>query len=92
MRTGLGSGDYGEFTFLDIINLISFVVGMMNLNENLTQGDKQDLLETFSTKADMLLKEIHSHLQDQDNKIDMILEELRNDSRRNFQSSGSAHD
>lgn len=77
---GLGSGENGQFSFLDTINLISFFIGIMNLNENLTQGDKQELLETFSKKADDLLKEIHSHLQIQDDKIDKILEVLSNDS------------
>jgi len=52
---------------------------MMNLNENLGQGDKQELLETFSKKADYLLKEIHQHLQSQDQKIDKILEVISND-------------
>ena len=80
MSFGLGNGENGEFTFLDSISLLSFLIGLMNLNENLTQGDKQDLLETFSQKADDLLKEIHSHLQEQDSKIDKILEELTNDS------------
>ena len=77
---GLGSSENGQFTFLDTINLISFMIGVMNLNENLTQGDKQDLLETFSQKADDLLNEIHSHLKEQDIKIDRILEELNHDS------------
>lgn len=81
---GLGSGENGEFTFLDILSILSFMIGTMNLNENLTQGDKQDLLKEFSTKADILLKEIHSHLETQDNKLDKILEEISNDSRRNF--------
>ena len=83
-RKGLGSGDNGEFTFLDTLSILSFIIGTMNFNENLTQGDKQDLLEEFSSKADVLLKEIHSHLEEQDNKLDKILEELSNDSRRNF--------
>ena len=74
-------GENGEFTFLDTLNLISFFIGIMNLNENLTQGDKQDLQETFSQKADDLLTEIHSHLQKQDDKIDKILEVLNNDRR-----------
>ena len=78
--TGLGSGDHGEFTFLDTISLISFMIGVMNLNENLTQGDKQDLLKTFSQEAERLLNEIHHHLQEQDEKIDRILEELSHDS------------
>lgn len=56
------------------------MVGFMNLDENLTQGDKQELLETFYRKADELLSEIHSHLEQQDKKIDMILKELSHDS------------
>lgn len=70
----LGSGDGGEFTFLDIVSIVSFFVGLMNYDENLTQGDKQDLMEEFSKKADALLREIHDHLSDQDHKIDILLE------------------
>ena len=66
---GLGSGDNGEFTFLDIISLTSFLIGIMNLDENLTQGDLQD-------KAQLILDEIHEHLQQQDDKIDEILRRL----------------
>ena len=80
MKRGLGSGENGEFTFLDTLNILSFLIGTMNFQENLTQGDKQELLEVFSKKADDLLKEIHSHLEEQDNKIDKILEVLSHDS------------
>ena len=86
-RKGLGSGENGEFTFLDTLGILSFIIGTMNLNENLTQGDKQDLLQEFSSKADLLLKEIHSHLEKQDNKLDKLLEEKSNDNRRSIQSS-----
>lgn len=79
-KNGLGSGDNGEFTFLDILGIISFFVGIMNLNENLNQGDKQELLEKFSEEAERLLNEIHLHLQEQDEKIDKILKELEYDS------------
>lgn len=86
-RKGLGSGENGEFTFLDTLGILSFIIGTMNLNENLTQGDKQDLLQEFSSKADLLLKEIHSHLEKQDNKLDKLLEEMSNDNRRSIRSS-----
>ena len=76
---GLGSGENGQFTFLDTIGLMSFFIGMMNYGENLTQGDKQELLETFSRKADDLLGEIHDHLQQQDEKLDKLLEGVNND-------------
>ena len=72
MIKGLGSGDDGEFTFLDIISLTSFLIGIMNLEENLTQGDLQD-------KTQLILDEIHSHLQEQDDKIDEILRRLNNE-------------
>ena len=80
---GLGSGNNGEFTFLDIITLISFFIGLMNLDENMTQGDKQDLQQDLSEKADLLLSEIHSHLEQQDDVL-RRLEEKINDSRRNL--------
>jgi hypothetical protein len=73
---GLGSGNFGQLTFLDFINLLSFFIAIMNLNENMTQGDKQELQEDLSKKADLLLKEIHGHLEAQDIKINKILEEL----------------
>lgn len=84
---GLGSGENGQFTFLDSISLMSFMISMMNYGENLTQSDKQDLQKELSHQAEGILNEIHEHLQNQDKKIDYILkklEELSNDSRSNI--------
>ena len=81
---GLGSGDYGQFTFLDTISLMSFMISIMNYDENLTQSDKQDLQKELTNQAESILNEIHNHLQDQDNKINLILkklEELSDDNR-----------
>ena len=49
----------------------------MNYNENLTQNDKQDLLGQLNNQTKVLLNEIHSHLEEQDKKIDSILEVLK---------------
>ncbi len=71
-----------QLSCLDTMNIMSFVIGLMNYNENLTQNDKQELLSDFNNKAEVLLNEIHKHLQQQDDKLDMILarlEELSND-------------
>lgn len=76
-----------QLDFLDTLNIASFCIGLMNLDENLTQGDKQELMEELSNKADLLLTEIHSHLEVQDDKLDVILkrlESLENDNRRNL--------
>lgn len=61
---------------LDSVSMVSFIIGLLNLNENLTQGDKQDLLEEFNNKAEQLLNEIHGHLEIQDNKLDEILKRI----------------
>lgn len=68
--------DNSKINFLDMLNIMSFVIGLMNLNENLTQGDKQDIMKNLSEKADTILKEVHSHLEEQDEKINKILEIL----------------
>ena len=75
-----------QLNFIDTLSVASFVIGLMNLNENLTQNDKQDLMKELNNKSDLLLKEVHQHLESQDKKIDMILQELKkiNDSRRDF--------
>lgn len=70
-----------QLSFLDIVNLMSFCISLMNLNENLSQGDKQDLQHDLSEKMEIILKEMHSHLKEQDVKIDKILEVVSNDNR-----------
>lgn len=68
---GLGSGDNGEFTFLDLISLMSFSIAIQN-NNLLNQQDKQELENELSSA----LEEIHEHLQSQDRRIDKILQLL----------------
>ena len=65
-----------QLTFLDILNVMSFLIGIENLNANLDQNDKQDLQHDLSEASDRLLKEIHAHLEAQDNKINEILKRL----------------
>lgn len=74
--SGLGSGDSGEFTFLDCLALLSFFIGVANYGENLSQADKQDMLEELSKKSDYLLQDIHAHLTAQDIKINLIIKLL----------------
>lgn len=61
--------DNKQLDILDILNILSFVIGVKNLNENLSQNTAGDLLSAA-------VKEIHDHLSEQDRKIDLILEKL----------------
>lgn len=72
----LGTGDDGEWTFLDIVSLMSFCIGLQNLDMNSTQEDMQQADHNSAMRADRILQEIHSHLEEQDEKIDTILKKL----------------
>lgn len=65
-----------QLDLLDLMNIASFCIGLMNLNENVTQGDKQDLMQELSAKSDFLLDEIHKHLKNQDEKLETIMQRL----------------
>ena len=78
----LGSGDNGQFTFMDIIGLISFMIGVENLDLNVTQEDAQNLQKDLADKSNLILTEIHEHLQQQDEKIDEILRRLDNEENK----------
>ncbi len=72
----LGTGDNGEWTFLDTVSLMSFCIGLQNLDMNSTQEDMQNMDHNSAMRADKILTEIHSHLEEQDNKIDAIKKKL----------------
>lgn len=61
--------DNKQIDILDLLNILSFIIGVKNLNENLSQNTAGDLLSAT-------VKEIHDHLSEQDRKIDLILKKL----------------
>lgn len=78
---GLGSGVNGEFTFLDIISIISFCVGLQNLDINLAQEDLDNQTQELDRRLREVVDDIHEHLQ----KQDKLLEELINGIKRDIQ-------
>lgn len=61
--------DRQQFDILDILNILSFIIGVKNLNENLSQNTAGDLLSAA-------VNEIHDHLAEQDHKIGLIMKKL----------------
>lgn len=59
-----------------MLSIVSMLFGMMNYNENSNQGDKQVILSGLANQADIMLKDINGHLQQQDKKLDSIIERL----------------
>ena len=66
-----------QLSMIDILSILSFCISVMNFDENLSQTDKQDLQKDLSDKMNIILKEIHQHLEEQDIKINQILEEIK---------------
>lgn len=71
-----GSGPNGELTMLDVLAIVSFLISIINLDENLSQSDKADLQRSLQEEMQKALGELHSHLTTQDEKINKILELL----------------
>jgi hypothetical protein len=65
-----------QLDLLDVLNVLSFLIGLANYGENLTQGDKQDIMQEFDNDTKKLLDEIHAHLESQDNKLNEIQKRL----------------
>lgn len=60
-------------SFYDAVNIASFILGLINCQENLTQNDKSEILQNSQTVSDKVIDRIEQHLVIQDKKIDQIL-------------------
>ena len=76
-----------ELSFMDLINIVSFVVGLQNLDLNISQNDLDNQTEQLDKKLRSNVDEIHRHLEKQDAKIDFIIRELT-ENDENQKSSG----
>ena len=64
--------------FLDALTVVGFIIGVMNYNENLSQSDKDDLLEHTSDQMQKLLEHIDDVVDEQNAMLREILAELKN--------------
>lgn len=71
-----GSGENGELTFLDILAIMSFCIGLQNLDLNVAQEDLDKQTQELDARLRKVVDDIHKHLQEQDIKIDRILKEI----------------
>lgn len=74
--SGFGSGDNGEITFLDLLAIMSFCIGLQNLDLNIAQEDLDNQTQELDARLRKVVDDIHRHLQEQDVKIDYIISTL----------------
>lgn len=73
--SGIGSRD-GELTFIDLLSIISFCVGLQNLDLNLAQEDLDKQTQELDKRLHNVIDDIHRHLSVQDTKLNLILNRL----------------
>lgn len=73
----IGSASDGNLTFLDIIALLSFYIGLENLDLNIGQSDLDRQTGELDAKLRDNIKDIHDHLRMQDEKLDKLLGERK---------------
>ena len=71
------NNENSKLDFIDILSIMSFVIALQNLDLNVTQEDAQNLQRELSEKTDLLLTEIHGHLEEQDRLLKEIAERLK---------------
>ena len=62
---------------LDAITLVSFIIGVANYNENLTQSDKDDIMKSLDQQTKDILIRVQAELEKQNEMLVEILEQLR---------------
>lgn len=63
-------GRDGQMSFMDALAIVSFMIGVANYGENVSQSTMQDTVS-------LAVEDIHSHLKAQDEKMDYILSLLK---------------
>ena len=78
-----------QLDLLDLFGILSFLIGLENLQYNISQEDMDYQTREIDARAgehvNRALEEIHAHLQKQDEKIDMILEVLNDNHKKDLQ-------
>ena len=63
--------------FMDVIQIVSFIVGVQNYRENLTQNDKDDIMNHLDQQTKEILMSVRSELERQNAMLDEILKQVK---------------
>lgn len=70
-----------QFTAMDVLSVMSFLLGLENLQENRQQSAQNDVNAANDKQAKRILSEIGKRLDEQDAMLKKILEAVTNDSK-----------
>ena len=61
---------------MDMLAVMSFIIGMANYGENLTQNDKDDLMNRLDKQTKDILDRVESALEEQNKMLKSIMDRL----------------
>ena len=64
---------------LDAVAIVSFLIGIANYNENLTQSDKDDIMRRLDRQTQDILERVEKALNEQNAMLEEILKRVRAD-------------
>lgn len=67
----------GNQDFMDALAIVSFIVGVANYNENLTQSDKDDIMKRLDKQTVDILQRLQAAIDDQNEMLHEILSILK---------------
>ena len=56
--------------FMDALSAVSFLIGVANYNENLSQSDKDDLMQSLDEKTNIMIECIKKELYRQNDMLE----------------------
>lgn len=68
---------YYDENFLNAVQLVSFIVGLANYQENLTQSDKDDIMKGLDQQTKDILEKVQEALEEQNKMLKKIIEMIQ---------------
>lgn len=62
---------------LDAVTLLSFMIGIANYGQNLSQNDKDDMMQALDKKTNDMIKRLENDLEEQNKILNEILNILK---------------
>ena len=62
--------------FLESLTVVGFIIGVLNYDENLSQSDKQEMIQSFDNKIEKLLEHLDQEIDEQNSMLKDIIERL----------------
>ena len=64
---------------MDALQVVSFLVGLANYQENLTQNDKSDIMNRLDEQTKDILTKLQGEIEQQNAMLEEILRRLKGD-------------